>query len=70
METLDLHGIKHENVNNLVEDFILRVDIPCRIITGNSPTMKRIVTEVLEKYNLTSVPETDYNLGSLIVSEK
>ena len=33
---LDLHGIKHEDVERLVENFILLNQMPMTIITGNS----------------------------------
>jgi len=47
---LDLHGVKHEEVEKLLEDFILLNEPPFRIITGNSIRMKEIVTEVLDKH--------------------
>jgi DNA-nicking Smr family endonuclease len=70
METLDLHGVRHHKVHLLVEDFVLRSDLPARIITGNSPAMKSIVEEVLRQYNLVSDFENDWNLGSIIVKER
>jgi len=70
MNTLDLHGIRHEKVENLVEDFILCEDMPVRIITGNSNMMHSLVGEVIKSYGYTSEPETDWNLGSLIVMDK
>jgi len=70
METLDLHGVRHHKAEALAEDFVLRHDAPMRIITGNSWSMKKIVEEVLERYNLRGEPESDWNLGSLIVYEQ
>ena len=37
---LDLHGIKHEEVDRLVENFVLLNEPPIRIITGNSNKMR------------------------------
>jgi uncharacterized protein YbcC (UPF0753/DUF2309 family) len=47
---LDLHGIKHEDVNRLVENFVLLNETPLTIITGNSAMMRDLVVEVLEKH--------------------
>jgi len=69
MNTLDLHGLKHEKVDWIVENFVLMEDLPARIITGNSPAMRGIVEEVLRRYNLRAYVENDYNLGSLIITE-
>ena len=47
---LDLHGIKHEDVNRVVENFVLLNETPLTIITGNSIMMRELVVEVLEKH--------------------
>ena len=47
---LDLHGIKHEDVNRVVENFVLLNETPLNIITGNSTMMRELVVEVLEKH--------------------
>ena len=69
METLDLHGVRHEDVELLVEDFILMNPAPVRIITGNSPMMKSLVDEVVSRHELYSQPESYWNLGSLVIFE-
>lgn len=69
METLDLHGVRHHRVEVLVEDFILLHDLPVKIITGNSPSMKQIVQSVLDKYCLQSEVESYWNLGAIVVTE-
>ena len=40
---LDLHGIRHGEVDRLVENFVLLNNPPLRIITGNSDRMREIV---------------------------
>lgn len=70
IDTLDLHGISHNRVEEVVEEFITFNATPCRIITGNSPTMQKIVKKVIEKYDLVSYYENDYNLGAMIIGEK
>tara|TARA_R100000008_G_scaffold69663_1_gene47084 strand:- start:312 stop:542 length:231 start_codon:yes stop_codon:yes gene_type:complete len=52
IKQLDLHGIKHEEVDRLVENFVLLNETPMRIITGNSDTMRGLVIEVLDKHNI------------------
>ena len=48
---LDLHGIRHENVDALVENFVLNYqdEMPLEIIYGNSPQMRQLVEECLER---------------------
>ena len=49
MNQLDLHGIKHQDVQILVEDWVLvhQTEVPLRIICGNSAKMIQLVDEVL-----------------------
>ena len=49
---LNLHGVKHEDVDRVVENFVLLNNPPLNIITGNSQKMSKIVREVLERHNL------------------
>jgi len=46
---LDLHGIKHRDVQLLVEDWVLinQYSVPLKIICGNSAKMIQLVDEVL-----------------------
>jgi len=69
MPTLDLHGVRHHQVDRLVENFVLMNDMPVRIITGNSPAMQSLVREVLERYDLKYDCESDWNLGSWIIRD-
>ena len=48
---LDLHGERHDQVSNLVLDFVLRYqkEIPLIIICGNSNEMIKVVTKELVK---------------------
>ena len=52
IKKLDLHGIKHEDVDRLVENFVLLNNPPIRIITGNSNQMRDIVVEVLDRHDM------------------
>ena len=44
---LDLHGIRHTEVERLVENFVLLNEPPLTIITGNSQRMAEIVINTL-----------------------
>ena len=52
IKQLDLHGIRHEEVDRLVENFVLLNEPPIRIITGNANGMRDIVTEVLDRHDM------------------
>lgn len=69
METLDLHGIKHRDVGNIVDFFIRknRNNLPVEIITGNSIDMQAIVKKIIKDYNLRMDPKSFVNLGSYII---
>ena len=45
MTELDLHGIRHYDVDRFVENFILMNELPLTIITGNSDTMRSMVMD-------------------------
>ena len=49
---LDLHGIRHDDVERLVENFVLLNEPPLTIITGNSDRMNNIVLTALNKYGI------------------
>lgn len=69
METLDLHGKRYFEVEILVQDFLAVNEFPVRIITGQSPTMKAKLFEVLDELELEVrwQYESDWNLGSIIL---
>lgn len=65
---LDLHGIKHEMVTEIVENFIFNNQAPFYIITGNSNKMKKIVFDILDRNNFKYFINTN-NLGQIIITE-
>ena len=67
MKKLDLHGVYHEDVDRLVENFVLLNECPLEIITGNSFVMQRLVKEVLNKHHFKYRYKNYINLGALIV---
>ena len=48
---LDLHGVKHEDADRLVENFVLLNKVPMKIITGNSQKMMEITLDVLNRHD-------------------
>tara|TARA_Y100000592_G_C5407706_1_gene286500 strand:- start:771 stop:989 length:219 start_codon:yes stop_codon:yes gene_type:complete len=69
MEKLDLHGIKHTQVDDLTRRFLNFAELPCEIITGNSCEMKSIVKEIIREYEWFCYEKDSYNHGTLIVTE-
>ena len=60
MKTLDLHGIKHEDVEKVLTKFINQnFNKKMKIITGKSNKMKFIVCAVIEEYDL------QYRIGDM-----
>ena len=52
MKKLDLHGVRHSEVDRLVENFVLLNNPPLEIITGNSDKMPELVRGVLDRHNI------------------
>ncbi len=52
IKTLDLHGVKHADVDRLVENFVLLNNPPLKIITGHSDKMPKLVKEVLDRHDI------------------
>ena len=67
MKELDLHELSHEEVWDVVENFVLinSEELPLKIITGYSDRMKEIVIGVLDSYNY--MYETPVHDGGEIV---
>ena len=68
IKTLDLHGVRHDDVERLVENFVLLNEPPLKIITGNSDRMSNIVivklSELLNKYFTEEINIALYKRGS------
>ena len=68
MKELDLHGLFHHEVRDVVENFVLlnAKELPIRIIVGNSTFMRELVLFVLQEHKFEfEVPL--YNPGEVIV---
>ena len=52
MKVLDLHGVRHEEVKRLLENFILLNEPPLKVITGNSIYMQNALEEFCTKHKI------------------
>ena len=67
MKELDLHGLKHYDVKDVVENFILMNNTPFRIITGRSDKMIELVKTTLKKHRF-DFYTPPHNPGEIIVT--
>lgn len=68
MKELDLHGVFHSEVRDIVENFVLlhSTELPVRIITGDSFRMRNLTENILNKHKFNySIPA--HNPGEIIV---
>tara|TARA_B100000927_G_scaffold278972_1_gene262162 strand:- start:969 stop:1184 length:216 start_codon:yes stop_codon:yes gene_type:complete len=70
MKQLDLHGTRHSAAEERTRMFLNFVELPCEIITGNSPTMKEIVRKLVAEYGWHCYEKDNYNHGTLIIVER
>jgi len=65
---LDLHGVRHSEVDRLVENFIYlnQYSMPLKIICGNSNTMIRLVQEVVERIGCET---SSLQFGTIVVDK-
>ena len=52
MKVLDLHGVRHEEVERLLENFILLNNPPLKVITGNSTYMRGKLERFCHKHKI------------------
>jgi hypothetical protein len=66
MNKLDLHGVRHQDVRVLVEDFVYmnQHEFPLEIVCGNSNKMIEIVKEALHRHG---VEIHMYRYGTIVV---
>ena len=67
--TLDLHGVKHADVEDKLIDFFFWYSFDYKkanIITGNSQKMQELVISFLDKYEF-KYYISSHNLGEIIV---
>lgn len=69
MRHLDLHGTNHQKADDEIRKFLNFVELPCKIVTGNSDAMKKFVEIVVSEYGWQCYEESAANPGTLIVTE-
>ena len=70
LETLDLHLMRHSEVDDKVRGFLNFAELPARIITGKSRQMRDIAISVVREYGYDYDFESAYNFGALIINER
>ena len=70
MKILDLHGERYEMVQQKVHSFIYNNELPLKIITGKSATMRKIVTDTVSLLGYYTHYERLVNEGCLVVTEQ
>ena len=69
--TLDLHGVKHADVEDKLIDFFFWHGFDHKeinIVTGNSQKMQELVMDFLDKYEF-KYYISSHNLGEIVVVE-
>ena len=67
MKVLDLHGVRHKEVSDLVENLIHSSKEPIfKIIVGNSNRMLELVSAVLVKHSFKYDYENWSNMGAIV----
>lgn len=61
---LDLHGVRHHEVDHLVENFILvnQSQVPLTIVCGNSQRMIDLVNDVIHRIDCDNVVMDRYGV--------
>ena len=66
---LDLHGVKHFDVEDTVLDWIHFQKLPAIIVTGNSEPMKNIVKNILRINKYSYIVGDNINNGYIKVTQ-
>lgn len=66
MKKIDLHGVRHKDVERLIIAACATMDSSFVVITGQSSEMKRLVSEAAKKMDL-RVRDSIENPGRVIV---
>ena len=68
--SLDLHGVRHGDVEGAVEEFVLRHqdEMPLEVVCGGSAAMLVLVRKVLDRLGLEHGPGWQGQFGRLLVT--
>ena len=73
MTTLDLHDTRHSKVEEKLMKFInyrLPLDVPFKVITGQSKYMHDLVVQILQKNGLYWRFESYHNTGTIVTGKR
>jgi hypothetical protein len=68
VKVVDLHGISHGDVTDIIIKACSECELPFIVITGKSTRMKRIVSFAAKKFNLETRDTVD-NPGRVVIDE-
>ena len=68
IKSLNLHGVNQEDVDRIVENFVLLNELPVRIITGNSRKMIELTKKVIDRHQL-KWEHHNPNFGAMIITD-
>ena len=73
MKEIDLHGLGHSEVKNLLGNWLImecnKGSMPLKLITGKSLRMKKIVHKVANEFEFKVSDSLDGNAGVLVIRE-
>ena len=69
MVTIDLHGVRYRDVYQRLEKHCIKGEVPFVVITGQSNTMKTIVSQIAEQFGF-FIEDKLGNEGRVIVYER
>ena len=73
MKEIDLHGLEHSEVKNLLGSWLIlecnKGSMPLKLITGNSRRMKDVVTKIANRFDFKVSKPLDGNAGVLVIRE-
>ncbi len=69
MVTIDLHGVRYRDVYQRLEKHCIKGEVPFVVITGQSSTMKTIVSQIAEQFGF-FIEDKLGNDGRVIVYER
>jgi len=68
LQTVDLHGVRHEDVTDIIIGACSKYEAPFIVITGKSAQMKRIVSFAAAKSGL-AIRDAINNPGRVVLYE-
>ena len=69
MVTIDLHGVRYRDVYQRLEKQCVKGEVPFVVITGQSSTMKTIVSQIAEQFGY-FIEDKLGNEGRVVVYER